>query len=333
MTLLRTIICSTIMLVLFAAASSAEDIQKTAEGLLNGARQLGDIRSPNAPPFQMKLTFSFVGKDLETSEGTYSEVWISNSQWRRETTVGNFRRIEVGGPTRRWLLDSGGDFPEEAAGVSSLLNVFPARTAKFQFESIASPDAETQCAVTKPWGDKRKRLAFCFDKASGFLVENVTPQLVGAQRVVDFSCNYGQFKKFGVYAFPRTLTCFLDGHRKMEAKVVELSTMTSPDATLFSPPPASLELGNCSLNPLPPQAVNTHYPLVPLGTSKNTSVTLWMIVNVKGEPQGVKVIRSAGKQFDDPAMNAVRAWHFKPATCNGEPMPAPISVEIRFGRY
>jgi TonB family protein len=334
MTLLRTIIGSTIMLVLFAAASSAEDIQKTAEGLLDRARQLSDIRSPNAPPFQLKLTFSFVGKDLETSEGTYSEVWISNSQWRRETTVGNFRRIEVGGPTRRWLLDSGGDFPEEAAGVSNLLNVFPARTAKFQFESITALDADTQCAVTKPWGDKHEKLAFCFDKGSGFFVVNVTPQLVSAQRVVDFSCNYGQFQKFGAYAFPYALNCFLDGHRKMEAKVVQLSTTPPPDAALFTPPPGALEMGNCSLNPLPPQAVNTPNPMTPLGTrDQHSSVALWMIVDVKGKTQAVKVTRSGGKQFDDPAMNAVRGWHFKPATCNGEPIPVPINVEIRFGRY
>ncbi len=209
-----------------------------------------------------------------------------------------------------------------------------ARTAKFQFESIAVPDAETQCAVTKPWGDKHEKLAFCFDKGSGFFVTNVAPQLVGAQRIVDFSCNYSQFQKFGAYAFPRILTCFLDGHRKMDAKVVELSTTPPTDATLFVPPPGALEMGSCSLNPQPPQAVSTPDPLPPLGTgNQNISVILWMVIDLKGKPQGVRVIRSGGKKFDDPAMNAIRGWRFKPGTCNGEPMPFPINVQIRFGLY
>jgi TonB family protein len=158
--------------------------------------------------------------------------------------------------------------------------------------------------------------------------------LVGAQRIVDFSCNYGQFQKFGVYAFPRLLTCFLDGHRKLDAKVVELSTTPPTDAALFAPPPGALEMGNCSLNPLPPQAVNTQGSIAPWGMmDQHASVTLWIIVDVKGKPQDVKVTRSGGKLFDKPAMNVVRGWRFKPGTCNGEPIPVPITVEMRFGPY
>src|SRR5277367_4778453 len=76
----------------------APDIQKRADALLEKARQLSNIRSPNAPAFRLKATFSFTGRDLETVEGTYTEVWISRSQWRREILVKDFHRIEVAGP-------------------------------------------------------------------------------------------------------------------------------------------------------------------------------------------------------------------------------------------
>jgi hypothetical protein len=106
-------------------------------------------------------------------------VWISNSQWRRETVVGSLRRIEIGGPTRSWLVDGGNDFPEEAVRVSTLAEVLPQRAAKFEFESFTNPDSASQCAVTKAKGEKHQRHAFCFDKDSNVLVENIAPHSVG----------------------------------------------------------------------------------------------------------------------------------------------------------
>ena len=330
MMLLRTIVFAIVLLVVFGGTSAAEDAQKRAEAMLNRARQLSDIRSPNAPGFRLSVTFSFRGQSLETVQGTYSEVWISSSQWRRETVVGNSRRIEVGGPNKRWLFDSGNDFPDQAARVPALVEILPARTAKFEFESITDSDPSTQCAVTKPKGEKKQKHAFCFDKVSGFLVVNVAPEFVG-QRVADYSCHYDQFLKVGDYWFPREMSCFVDRHRKMEAKVIDLSPAPSPDAAFFTPPAGAVEMGTCSLNPVPPKAVNTAGPRYPLGMrDRGSSVLLWMIVDTKGKPQDVKVSRSGGKQFDDSAMAAVRAWRFKPATCNGEPMGVPINVEIRF---
>jgi len=214
MMLLRAIVFSIILLVVFRGASAAEDQQKAAEGMLDRARQLSDIRSPKAPGFRLNLTFSFTGQDLETVKGTYTEVWISNSRWRRETVVGNLRRIEIGGPSKHWLIDSGKEeFPEQAARVSTMVEILPTRTAQFEFESITEPDPATQCAVTKARGEKRQRHAFCFDKDNRVLVQSTTPQLVG-ERVADYSCNYGQFHKFGDYWFPREMACFLNKHRK-----------------------------------------------------------------------------------------------------------------------
>jgi TonB family protein len=58
-----------------------------------------------------------------------------------------------------------------------------------------------------------------------------------------------------------------------------------------------------------------------------------MIVDAKGKPMDIKVTHSGGKRLDGAAMSAVRAWRFKPGTCNGEPMAMPIAVEIKFRSY
>jgi TonB family protein len=311
---------------------AAQDIQKTAEGMLNRARQLSDIRSPNAPAFRLNVTFSFIGHDLETLQGTYTETWISSTQWRRETVVGDFRRIEIGEPARHWRFDSANDLPEEAARVSALVEVFPPRKAQFQFDLITNIDASTQCAVTKATVEQHEKYAFCFDKTTQVLVENVAPQPVG-QRTTDFACSYSEFHKLGDYSFPRDMTCFQENHWKIEAKVADLSLAPSPDAALFTPPAGSLEIGNCSQDPVPPKATSTPDPMYPARMDRESSVMLRMVVDVHGKPQGVRVTRSGGKQFDERAMASVRSWHFKPGTCNGEPIPLEVNVIMNFAHY
>jgi TonB family protein len=327
---IRAVAFAIVLCVLSGGASAAEDIQKAAEGMLNRARQLSDIRSPNAPGFRMKLTFSFVGHDLETLQGSYTEVWVSNSQWRRETAVGDFQRIEIGGPSKRWLVDSGKDFFEEAARVPTMIEVFPTTTAKFEFESFANPDSATRCAVTRARGTLHTKWAFCFDKNSQLLVENITPQWVG-QQIGDYSCNYSQFQKFGDYSFPHNIVCFQDGHRKLSAKVEELSPVQSPDAALFMPPAGAVETGTCSEDLVMPRGITTPHPAIPLGIQdQRISVVLSMVVDIKGNPQDLKIARSGGKQFDDAVMATVRGWRFWPATCGGKPMASAINIELQF---
>ncbi len=182
MTVLRAIIFSIALFVAFPGNSAAEDVQKSAEAMLERARQLSDIRSPNAPGFHLNLSFSFIRQDLETVQGTYTEVWVSNSQWRQETVVGNFRRIEIVRSTKRWLLDSGEEaIPEQAARVSTMVQVLPTKAAKFEFESFAEPDHVTRCAVTKPVGEIRQRHAFCFDKDNGILGRVIKLDICGEE--------------------------------------------------------------------------------------------------------------------------------------------------------
>jgi len=327
MMLLRAIVFP--LLCVLSCGTSAAEIQKTADGMLDRARQLSDIRSPNAPGFRLNLTFSFTGRDLETLQGTYTEIWISNSQWRRETVVGESRRVEIGGRSRRWLVDSGKDFPEDAARVSTLVEVLPPQAAKFGFESFTSPNPATRCAVTKARGEMHRKWALCFDKDNGILVENIVPQWVGRQ-VVDYSCNYSQFLKFGNYLFPREMVCFENGHRRLEAKVVELSPAQSPDAGLFTPPPGALELGNCSQDFVSPRGITTPHPIPLPGPDQPSWVGLSMVIDIKGNPQNLKITRSGGKQFDDAVMAKVPGWRFWPATCEGKPMPSAINIEIQF---
>ncbi len=81
-------------------------------------------------------------------------------------------------------------------------------------------------------------------------------------------------------------------------------------------------------------AVKTPPPEFPLelacaGASGET--LLGVTIGVEGTPTDVKLIRSSGHEpLDAAAIEAVKAWQFRPATRNGEPVPQTIQVPVNF---
>jgi TonB family protein len=330
------ILLSAVCLACLRLCCLAQDVQSRAEAMMDRARHLSDIRAKNARAFRLKATFSFPGENLDTVHGTYAEIWVSNSQWRRETVVNDFHRIEVGTPNRIWRLDNSTKVPSPADHLPDVFNVFPSANDSLGFESIAGIDeqqAATECATTKP-GSRQERYAFCFDKKSGALLEKATPD-IRPKNSVSYSCAYGIFRKFGDFMFPREMACFEDKHRMLEAKIEDINFEPSPDADSFKPPEGASE--ECSTKLVSPSLISKVTPTLPggafgFGTSDDQGkVKIEITVDVMGKPQGGTVVQSDRKRFEEAALNAISKWRFKPATCNGEPMATKIQIEFHFG--
>lgn len=307
-------------------AIQKSDVQTHAETLMEKARHLSDIRSKGAPAFRLKATFSFIGRDLNTAQGTYSEVWVSSSQWWRETVVNNVRRVEVGGPNRRWFLDNNLDFPETATRVPDLLKLFPASNLNLDFVAPDTTGANTaECTITKP-GSRGEKYAFCFDKKTGALLQRVSPD-IRPTNLVSYSCVYGIFRKLGDSWFPREMACFEDQHRKLEAKVTDLTYEPAPDADLFKPPPNAIQLADCQGQVVPPTPVTAPPPFQGFFQSgKSDAVTMSVIIENNGRPY--RVIKSGRKPSEELAWRTVSGWMYKPGTCDGEKLPMEIQVEV-----
>jgi hypothetical protein len=310
------------------APAPTQDIQKRAEALLDKARQLSDIRSPNAPAFRLKATFSFRGDDLETVQGTYAEVWASSSQWRRETIIGDLRYIEAGNFDKQWFLEPD-SFPAKANRLATMMAVLPSSPRGFEFASIAELDMRdvmAECATTKPLAATFPYV-FCFEKKSGVLLEKVSPE-TRPLNLVRFSCAYGAFRKFGDYWFPRQVECSEDRHKIISADVVELSIENPTDPTLFDAPKGAIELGQClgkTVFPVPPAR-----PFTPptLRLEYQLRIRLRMVVDTKGRPQYLKILPPARKDSNESVANWVRQWSFSPGTCDGKPIPMRMIMEV-----
>lgn len=60
------------------------------------------------------------------------------------------------------------------------------------------------------------------------------------------------------------------------------------------------------------------------------AVLLSIVVDAQGNTCDVRVLRPLGMGLDEKAVEAVRAWRFKPARRYGMPVPVSMLVEVSF---
>ncbi len=73
------------------------------------------------------------------------------------------------------------------------------------------------------------------------------------------------------------------------------------------------------------------YPLESLRAHEEGEVRLQIALDALGNVEDVRVAgTSHSRNLDRAAMSAVRSWHFRPATHNGQPIGSMIEVPVDF---
>ncbi len=60
------------------------------------------------------------------------------------------------------------------------------------------------------------------------------------------------------------------------------------------------------------------------------TVVLFIVVDEKGNPRDLKVIRPLGLGLDQKAIEAVQKWKFRPGMKDGHPVPVQATIEVNF---
>ena len=60
------------------------------------------------------------------------------------------------------------------------------------------------------------------------------------------------------------------------------------------------------------------------------TVILFVVVDEKGNPRELKVIRPLGLGLDQKAIEAVEKWKFRPGMKDGKPVAVQATIEVNF---
>jgi TonB family protein len=60
------------------------------------------------------------------------------------------------------------------------------------------------------------------------------------------------------------------------------------------------------------------------------TVVLYVVVNEKGLPMDLKIVRALGLGLDEKAIEAVQKWRFRPGYLNGKPVKVAATIEVNF---
>lgn len=316
-----------LLLFFLALVASASDKQAEGKQLIDRALSLTDIRAEGSPGFRLHATFQ-VG-DSTAKHGTYSELWLSNGRWQRETASSDFRHLEVAQAKKKWLLDTPGPPPLEAGAIVRALNPYIS-AGQFKVKEITDKQLNGKAVRCVKSENQFIINLYCVDPTNSELVLQESLARSSSRHTTYL---YGDYEVFGARVFPRSVQYKVDSEPGISIRVSELAE-TSGNISEFAPPPGAVELGNCPLSQMrAPVASMTPDPAFPVIAKASSSlVVLSMIVGSDGLAHNIQVVRSGGDAFDREAMGAVAHWRFKPATCLQEPVGAQINVEVQFRR-
>ena len=72
------------------------------------------------------------------------------------------------------------------------------------------------------------------------------------------------------------------------------------------------------------------YPAQMMASRLQGSVTVEFIIDEEGRTRDLRLIRSTYKEFEAPALEAIRQWRFEPARKDGRPISQLASQRLDF---
>ncbi len=326
------LLTGSICLMLVAGASSAENNKALGNDLIAKAHKISDIRAEGAPAFRLEGTFLSIPKETDGPkvEGSYTEVWVSATKWRREVKTSSSTLVEIGIGTKIWHADSGSD---------RLWMVLSPPLTRYPERMIAGKAAEIDrisdrrvdslkmtCVESKSNGWKA---IDCLDPSTSVLLIH---EISGGPNWNPFhySCIYRYYEQFGDELFPRSVRCRNGPGDNVMLTILKLSKEVTPDESLFAKPPGAVETRNCQTDVSAPSPTYTPNVEHPGQHSQVITVVLWTAVDENGNARDTKIARTGGDYFDHLALNALRQWKFKPAMCGGAPIAVAMEIEMKF---
>ncbi len=310
----------------------ASNLSQEAEAFLGRARERSDIRAPGTESFVLRGQLRLVYVPNGPVEGRYEEVRDSRGHWRRAISMPDlkFNVIEVGDGRRVHRSGSNSYQPYFEYRLRQLLSFhggprIPKSEDVTQIKNRKIQRRRVTCVSSKKKGTKRE---VCVDSETNLPAFERERSGEG-----DWRFEYLNYTPLGGKSYPRLLRQLEHNKVFVEFEVTELITGPEPDPALFVPPAGAVSWPECD-KPFPPEGLETPRPRSPRSLRfwiGQRSVITYIVVGTDGRAHQVTPVHSDTLSLTKATLDAITfRWRFRPAACQGEPVPASLLVETDF---
>jgi hypothetical protein len=334
----RQVVIAAVLAAMAAPAFTPADgnREQEAQGLIQRAIAVSNLRSSDTIPFRMMARFKTKNITGRMIEGSYELVWISPEKWRERISVptGGYERVRVGAVGRFWQSRT---TKSEVEPIHTLTESwdFIGALRKAQVLDSGKPRKRTvrgqQASCVKVGRKGETPYEMCFDIHRGVLLRIQSSGGYGLTTRTEFD----DFLTWQGRLFPRAHRQFFRTEMVIEIVVEKIEELESIDPSLFDPPPDSREWGNCA-DPQPPvlleegknspELVRRQGPI-----DRDMMAAVYAVIGTDGKLRDVTLARSARPDLDAVCLEYVRGCLYRPQLCDG--IPVETERIFKFGYY
>jgi TonB family protein len=242
----------------------------------------------------------------------FTRDFLDASHHRERMVVGDYEEIWVTNGDQAFRKNADVKAPPDTGLVAAFAPPYLAYDPNDKIAKVFKNKAGLDCVEIKGRTD-------CYD-TGGFLAATSFEK----ERVL-----YWDFKPFGSKQVPSRFEVQYADRTDVQAEV-EFRTGLDLTREVFEQASKGLKPGlvGCA-SPKAPRVYYSPDPVVSKPDIDGT-VVLWAKIGQDGRANDIKVVRSLNPTEDGEAIEAVRTWKFKPATCDGNPVTVQINIEVNF---
>ncbi|ABF41124.1 TonB-like protein [Candidatus Koribacter versatilis Ellin345] len=314
------------------SSSGANPLMGAARARLIQVRNATDIRGKSAQPFRMHAVFSGMSDSALASGGTYTELWLSNTRWRREAVVGQVHVIESRDGNKFYRQIVGREYAPRV-----LDDLLDALYLTFPVLGVSSfVEADWQQGTVLYAGTSALRISTGLSAggpsadARAFWL-NTDSVLIAAYRAGTV-VEYADYDAWNGKQVARHINVKENGVKVAGIWIDQLDTAPAETGSQFALDGATAIPVNDGgydgpyfVAPHPVHQVSPKDP--PAGTG---TITITVNLDQHGHVRNAKLKQGINDALDAAALKAATQWEFSPALTKGRPTPSEATVEFTF---
>lgn len=316
----------------------AADSTTVAEAAQHAVEQ-SKLTLPGSAPFHLKAKIVEKTNPSSDYKAEIEEYWVSPSKWRRTITSPTFSQARTVNGDDVYEENKGDYFPwwlndlvtaifDPLPMIDTLKNInSPLGKPSGGEHSIAC--ARMEAKVGTPPAVNTTYFVLCFEGGHGLIESIVSP---------GYDADFKKYKSFKGKQVSRLITIDPEPGTTIEASVTELDELTNPDKSMFAvdqPTPIADRLKSimvsdeATVHKLIDSAPDILWPTVRSGKTSGV-LSMYVSVDRSGRVREAWPLNSDNAGLEDPAREQIKAWRFKTANSDGQPVQVETVITLPF---